>query len=282
MLAVVIPALDEAPTIGAVVTRALAQHCTGFVIVIDDGSADATAALAETAGARVLRNGSPQGKGASLSRGMTAAVAAGAALIATLDGDGQHRPEDLPRLHAASLAFPDRIVIGSRRASAGNAPRARRIANRIADFWVSWAAGHPVDDSQSGFRIYPAALIRGLATEPPAARGFAFESEILIDAARRGFRTVAVDIPTIYDARQRPSHFRPVSDIARIVGMVAGKLLRRGMDPRGLWRSLSMERGAPTRNAETGTHNPSCSARAEDSRLCIRQRKSWMVGLRRP
>ncbi len=101
--------------------------------------------------------------------------------------------------------------------------------------------GIPIDDSQSGFRIYPAALIRALAARPQLARGFAFESEALIEAARLGFSTVAVDVPTIYgDALQRPSHFRPVADITRIVLMVAGKLLRRGMDPAGLWRSLTL------------------------------------------
>jgi hypothetical protein len=142
-----------------------------------------------------------------------------------------------------SLAWPGHIVVGSRRASGRDAPRARFIANRVADFWVSWAAGHPIDDSQSGFRVYPAALIRALAGRPPLARGFAFESEALIEAARLGFSTVAVDIPTIYgDALRRPSHFRPVADITRIVVMVAGKLFRRGMDPAGLWRSLTLPR----------------------------------------
>lgn len=76
----------------------------------------------------------------------------------------------------------------------------------------------------------------------PLARGFAFESEVLIEAARLGFHTVAVDIPTIYGGTRRPSHFRPVADITRIVLMVASKLLARGMDPVGLWRSLTLPR----------------------------------------
>ena len=71
------------------------------------------------------------------------------------------------------------------------------------------------------------------------ATGFAFESEILIEAGRAGVGTAAVAIPAIYgEALRRESHFRPFADIARIVLMVAGKLLRRGMDPVGLWRSL--------------------------------------------
>lgn len=138
---------------------------------------------------------------------------------------------------------PEVIVIGSRRGAPGQ-PAARRRANRVADFWVSWAARHPIADSQSGFRIYPAAALRDLDRYEGRARRFSFESEILIDAARRGITTVAADIPALYGAAlRRPSHFRPVADIARIVIMVAGKLLSRGMDPVGLRRSLASPRG---------------------------------------
>lgn len=222
---VVIPAYGEAATIGPIV-RDCRERADG-VIVVDDGSRDDTAALAGAAGALVLRNPRNLGKGASLQRGMAAALAQGAALVATLDGDGQHRPEDLPLLLARSRTAPGCIVIGSRRADGQNAPRARFVANRIADFWISWAARHPVEDSQSGFRVYPAALLQALAGRQRMARGFAFESEILIEAGRLGVPTVGVPIPAIYGAAlRRPSHFRPVADIARIVGVVALKLLR--------------------------------------------------------
>jgi hypothetical protein len=160
-----------------------------------------------------------------------------------LDGDGQHRPEDLPRLLESSRQWPGHIIVGSRRTSGHAAPRARFIANRVADFWISWAASHPIDDSQCGFRVYPAALVQRLAACPPKATGFAFESEILIEAARLGCFTVAVDIPTVYGAAlRRGSHFRPVADITRIVLMVARRLLRAGMNPLGLWRSLTLQR----------------------------------------
>jgi hypothetical protein len=117
------------------------------------------------------------------------------------------------------------------------------VANRVADFWVSWAAGGRVDDSQSGLRLYPADALRRLDLDRRRrAGGFAFESEVLIDAGRLGIRTASVPIEALYGGvLRRPSHFRPVTDIARIVRMVAGKLLRRGMDPVGLWRSLRGE-----------------------------------------
>jgi glycosyltransferase involved in cell wall biosynthesis len=232
----VIPAYQEAATIADVVARLRAAAPALPILVVDDGSTDDTVALAADAGAAVMRGGANEGKGAALRRGMRRALAMGAAQVVTLDGDGQHRPEDLPRLLA--LAAPDRIVIGSRRGAAGQ-PAARRRANRVADFWISWAARHPVSDSQSGFRLYPAAALADLTRYEGRARGFSFESEILIDAARAGITTVSAEIPALYgQTLRRASHFRPVADIARIVIMVAGKLLARGMDPVGLWRSL--------------------------------------------
>lgn len=246
-LVAVIPAYQEAATIAAVVTRLRAAMPGVPVLVVDDGSSDGTAAIAAAAGAEVLGGAANQGKGAALRLGMRAALARGASMVATLDGDGQHRPEDVPRLVA--LAAPDVIVIGSRRGAAGQ-PAARRRANRVADFWISWAARHPVSDSQSGLRLYPAAALADLARYEGRARRFSFESEILIDAARRGITTVAAEIPALYGTTlRRPSHFRPVADIARIVIMVAGKLLARGMDPVGLWRSLAAPQ--PRRKEET-------------------------------
>ena len=235
-LTAVIPAYQEAATIAEVVTRLRAAIPGLAVLVVDDGSSDGTAGIAAAAGAQVLGGAANQGKGAALRLGMRAALARGAGFVATLDGDGQHRPEDVPRLVA--LAAPDVIVIGSRRGAAGQ-PAARRRANRVADFWVSWAARHPVSDSQSGLRIYPAAALADLARYDGRAKRFSFESEILIDAGRRGITTIAAEIPALYGTTlRRPSHFRPVADIATIVIMVAGKLLARGMDPVGLWRSL--------------------------------------------
>ena len=98
-VAVVIPAYDEAATIATIVQRARLQLET--VIVVDDGSIDDTASQAAHAGAMVLRQPSNQGKGAALWHGLQQALALGAEAIITLDGDGQHRPEDLPKLFGA-------------------------------------------------------------------------------------------------------------------------------------------------------------------------------------
>ena len=164
-LAIVIPAYNEAATIAAIVCRCRQIPGSPAIFVVDDGSHDETAAIAAQHGAIVLRHVVNLGKGAALMRGMRAGVDAGADHVVTLDGDGQHRPEDVPRLLAAAARWPDRIVIGSRRNAQTNAPRARVVANRVADFWISWAARHPIDDSQCGFRLYPVEALRRLLSD---------------------------------------------------------------------------------------------------------------------
>ena len=240
-IAAVIPAFNEAGTIRDVAERTLSQ--IPWVVVVDDGSTDGTGAALDGLPVTVLRNASNCGKAASLARAMAHVLGEGAEAVITLDGDGQHRPEDIPRLLAARGRHLDAIIIGSRLHEGRNMPRDRYIANRFANFWIAWAAGQPIADSQSGFRVYPAALLRGLSLRCDRAASFVYESEILIEAGRRGVKVVAVPVPAIYEARGRRSHFKPVLDIARIVRMVAWKLLARGLYLRGLVASLRGDAG---------------------------------------
>ncbi len=243
--AVVIPAYNESATIADVAARAARQ--VELVVVVDDGSTDGTAAALAGLPVTLLRNDQNLGKGESLWRGMRHALGLGVAGVVTLDGDGQHTPEEIPRLLAEARAHPGEIVVGARTFGRDAAPRARYLANRVADFWIGWAAGQRLADSQSGFRVYPAALLRQVEVKHGPARGFVFESELLIAAARHGFGSRAVPISALYHKAARPSHFRPVLDIVRITRMVAWQLLRRGMHPAGLRRVLARRppAGAP-------------------------------------
>jgi glycosyltransferase involved in cell wall biosynthesis len=189
-----------------------------------------------------VRHETNLGKAAALWTGFDVAMADGADYVATLDGDGQHDPADLRRLVNAAARYPHAMIIGARLLDRARAPASRRVANRIADFWISWAAGYPIADSQSGERLYPCNLLRIAEGTRDRATSFTFESEILIRGARLGFPSVAVPIRSIYPNGGRRSHFRPVRDIARIVSMVARALLVRGLYPAGLWNSL---RAAP-------------------------------------
>jgi glycosyltransferase involved in cell wall biosynthesis len=242
--AVVIPAYDEAPTIADVAARAC--RYADCVIVVDDGSQDGTGARLRGLDVTVLRHASTQGKGASLWHGMQAALQRGAEAVITLDGDGQHPPEDIPRLIAAAQHHPDKLIIAARLGQRGKAPRLRRFANRVADFWISWAAGYPIQDTQSGFRLYPAQLLRVLDAAWSPREGFVFESEILISAARRGYYPASVGVDAIYHEYSRCSYYQPVRDTLRITRMIAWKLLTWGLYPQGLLRSLRLLQYEPT------------------------------------
>ncbi len=244
-LAVVIPAYNEGATIRAVASEVLQYGLP--LIVVDDGSVDDTVMQLDGLAVTVLGNEQNQGKAASLWQGMQYALQQGVDGVITLDGDGQHRPVDIPRLVAAAEQRPDSLLIAARLRGRESAPKARLRANKVADFWISWAAGQWIHDSQSGFRLYPAGLLRHFSPRPlqgPDARryGFVFESEILIEAARRGFPCLALPIDSIYQHGARASHFRPVADITRIVRMVAWKLVSRGMYLPGLWRAWRTHR----------------------------------------
>ncbi len=233
---VVIPAYNEAATIRDVAWRTLRQIKN--VIVVDDGSTDGTAEALVGVPVAVLRNPTNCGKAASLWRGFQQALADGAAGVVTLDADGQHAPEDIPRLLAEAACYPDHVIIGARRRDQRRAAFWRYVANRVADFWISWAAGSSFEDSQSGFRVYPASLLSRVKINHGKARSFVFESELLIEATRAGHRSLAVPIEALRRPGARPSYFRPVLDIARITCMVGWKLMSRGMYPIGLYHSL--------------------------------------------
>ena len=244
---IAIPAYNEARSIRALAQQALAL-CPR-VIVVDDGSSDGTAAQLDGLAVAVLVHDVNRGKASSLRSAFRHALARNAQAVITLDGDGQHDPADAAHLLAAWRGHSDHIVIGSRLHDRAQFPPARWRANRVACFWISWAAGHPIADSQSGFRVYPREVMALALGGGVRSMRFTFESEVLIEAARHGHPTLAVAIAGRYPRLARPSHFRPVADIAKIVMMVARRLLRQGMAPQGLWRSLKPAQFVPGRVA---------------------------------
>ncbi len=230
---IVIPAYNEAATIRGVASRAFRQSKN--VIVVDDGSTDGTKEALSELAVIVLKNPTNCGKAGSLWRGFQYALEAGASGVVTLDGDGQHAPEEIPKLISAAIASPDHLIIGARRRDQHRIAFWRYLANRIADFWISWAAGATFHDSQSGFRVYPTSLLRNVKVPYGKSRSFVYESEILIEATRACYRTVTVPIDALRRAGARPSYFRPVLDIVRITRMVAWKILSRGLYLQGLY-----------------------------------------------
>lgn len=235
----VIPAFNDGPTLPDIVRR-VTEFCP--VVVVDDGSTDETASIVEGPSVALLRNERNRGKAWSLWRGFNHALELGADAVISLDADGQHMPEEIPHLIAAAEGNPRRIVIAARSIDRERTPPLRLFANRMANFWISWAAGYPIADSQSGFRLYPADLLRQLEIPVDSAHGFVFESEVLIEASRLGIDSISVPTRAIYRSDARASHYRAGRDTLRIIRMVAWRLLRRGLYLRGLYRSLAAPR----------------------------------------
>ena len=228
-VAAVIPALNEALRIRDVVEGALA-HCD-HVIVVDDGSDDGTLARIADLPVTVLRHAQRMGKGASLRDGFRAALQRGSKAVLTMDGDGQHRAEDIPRLIEAGNRYPGHVVIGARLRKRSQQPLYRRLANEFGDWGIAWGTGYQIADSQSGQRLYPAAVA---ALDNVPGEDFVFEAQILISAARTlGTRCVSVPIESRYKSvhsseQFRASHFKPVRDFSRITTHIVREALAHG------------------------------------------------------
>lgn len=241
-VAVVIPALNEALRIRGVVQSAL-RHCPN-VIVVDDGSDDGTAQAIADLPVTVLRHPTRMGKGAGLRDGFAEALRRGFDAVLSMDGDGQHDGDDIPRLLAAANRYPGWIVIGARLRKRANQPTYRRLANEFGDWGITWGTGYQVADSQSGQRLYPAAICA--LTDIPG-EDFVFEAQIVMSAAQRlGTRCVSVPIEARYNQVHgaptfRPSHFRPLRDLWRITSHIVAQCVRRG----GLWQMHRQTRANP-------------------------------------
>lgn len=221
---VLIPCLNEAAAIHDVVQSVLALGAA--VIVVDDGSDDDTPGIVGGLPVTLVRHAGRRGKGEALRSGFREATRQGYEAVLAMDGDGQHRADDIPRIVAAARRWPDRLVIGARLRDRDQQPRARRLANAVADWGISWACAQPIADTQSGQRWYPRTAL-DLVDLP--AEGFVFEAALLITASRElGMSVVSVPIASRYQGNFRISHFRPVRDVARITLYTMGRILHYG------------------------------------------------------
>ena len=220
--AVLIPALNCVATIGAVVSGA--RQYVPDVLVVSDGSTDATVAEAMAAGAQVVAHDRPRGKGAALLTGMRTLAAQGVRRVLTMDGDGQHLTNEIPTLLEAAAAQPGALIIGARCFEEIAVAPIKLFGNRFANRWVEIACGQALPDTQSGFRVYP---LRDTLALHPRAHHFAFETEVLIRAVRAGMPIRSVAVRVYYPpVAERTSHFRGFVDTVRIIFVVLGLIFR--------------------------------------------------------
>ncbi len=212
--AIIIPVYNHGHQIAEVLRKTIKLDMP--VIVVDDGSTDTTAeVLKAIQGITVTHHSVNQGKGAAILTGFAAAKQNNCEWAVTLDGDGQHKPEDVRELLHAVHKGERCLVIGRRQGmeNAQNVPWTSRFGKKFSNFWV-WAAGGPlVQDSQSGFRLYPISEVLQLDVK---ARRYQFEVEVLVKARLQGIAVKEAPVQVVYQEKgERVSHFRPWLDFWR-------------------------------------------------------------------
>ena len=209
-LAAIIPAYQAAPTVGDVVRRTLKIVPT--VLVVNDGSSDDTAGEAERAGAEVISLPVNRGKGHGLKIAFEELFGRGFPAVITLDADGQHLPEEIPVLLEGMGRGAD-LVLGTRSHLFTEMSRLRKTSNRLSSWAISVLAGTPLDDIQTGFRLYSRRLIESTGFPEPR---FEAESAVVVRAAHHGFRIISLPIRLGFADGRVTSHYRPLADSLRI------------------------------------------------------------------
>ncbi len=191
------------------VVRSVRKHIP-TVLVIDDGSQDGTAVMARAAGAEVLRNDCPKGKGAALRTGWKHLRAQGFEWALTMDGDGQHSAEDIPVFLECAARTGARLVVGNRMDQPRGMPWLRQLVNRWMSRRISAIAGLSLPDSQCGFRLMHLGTWSDL---PVTATAFEIESDVLLAFAAYDALIQFIPIQVIYKTEQSKIH--PLRDTIR-------------------------------------------------------------------
>ncbi|MBV8914004.1 MAG: glycosyltransferase family 2 protein [Acetobacteraceae bacterium] len=209
---VLIPAYNAGPALRRTVAAALAQWEP--VWVVDDGSADGSAAGLEAAGVRVLRRDRNGGKGAAVRTGLLEAERARFTHVLVMDADGQHPAEEIRRFMDRSVAQPAAMILGQPQFGA-DAPRARVLGRQVANaLTATLTAGYGVGDALFGFRVYPIRPLLDTMQESKWMQRFDFDAEALIRLAWRGVTPVKLPVRVRYFSPSEGgvSHYRYLWD----------------------------------------------------------------------
>ncbi|MBQ2353549.1 MAG: glycosyltransferase family 2 protein [Methanobrevibacter sp.] len=218
---VIIPALNEEVAISAIVKRSL--RYADDVLVIDDGSTDNTLRIAKDAGARVIKHYNNLGKGVSLKDAF--GEVSGYDIVVTIDGDGQHNPDEIPKLMAPIREGRADLVNGSRYLDGfdDETPAYRRVGQRVLDIATNITSGTHVTDSQSGFRAFNGKTIDCYRFRDT---GFGIESEMLADAAENNLKILEVPITVRYDVENSSTKGPVTHGVGVLIKIVIDKIIR--------------------------------------------------------
>lgn len=214
-ICVIIPTYNNAGTVADVTRRAMEQ-CDDVIVVCDGCTDDTLERLGALENSPVVIGlESNRGKGAALRTGFRHALEAGFSYAVTLDGDGQHFPEDIPLMLKANQEHPGALIVGERKnLSEAERSGGSKFANSFSNFWFAVQTWHYLRDTQTGFRLYPLKKLHLLSC---LTSRYEAELELLVLASWHGVELVSVPVNVYYPPKEeRVSHFRPVRDFARI------------------------------------------------------------------
>ena len=210
---VIIPAYNEEMLIGHLVKEVKKNGLD--CLVIDDGSADKTKEEAEQSGADVISHSKNLGKGSSLRAGFKKAIEGDYDFVITMDGDGQHHPDELENFIRAAEKGGAAIILGNRMEDPRGMPLKRRLTNWFMSLLISSIAGQRLPDTQCGFRLIRTEVLRSI---PLTTDKYEIESEILIKAAKAGFKIRSIPIRSIYGGQK--SQISPFKDTLRFLSFI--------------------------------------------------------------
>lgn len=219
-LCVLIPSYNEARTIGHIVHDLRAKGLT--VYVVDDGSTDDTAMIADAEGATVVKHKKNRGKGASLREGFSHIVKKGFDTVIVMDGDGQHVAADIEKFVERMEVAQADLVIGNRMTDVSLMPEERKHTNRFMSGLISMLSGQHVPDSQCGYRLIKREVLQRIDLK---SSNYEIESEMIIRASRAGFKIESVPIRTIY--KDEKSRINPFVDTFRFIAFVIKVMLKK-------------------------------------------------------
>ena len=209
---VLIPTFNNSLTVGKVIEDVL--RFTDQIIVVNDGSTDGTHDILKNYPVDVVSHERNIGKGMALRNGFRKAINKGYDYAITIDSDGQHFADDLPKFIDALGEHPNAIIIGARNMEQAGVPGKSSFGNNFSNFWFRLETGIKVSDTQSGYRLYPVKLLKDFQF---FTRKYEFEIEVLVRAAWNGIAVTEVPVKVFYAKKEeRVSHFRPFRDFTRI------------------------------------------------------------------
>ena len=209
---IVIPTYNNESTIKQVVEGV--REYSNNVLVVNDGSTDSTASIIETLEVENISYFPNRGKGYAIRQSFKWAMERGYNYVLTIDSDGQHYASDIPQFIEAIEGNPDFLIVGARNLTADNMPSKNTFANKFSNFWFHVETGTKLEDTQSGFRLYP---IRKIGKTKYCTSRYEFEVEAIVRAAWCGIKVINIPIKVYYPpVEERISHFRPLKDFTRI------------------------------------------------------------------